>query len=216
MTWKLPQNEEQWSECLSAYLDGEMDEEDRIALEAYLKTDPTRLDQLQAYRKTAALLQGWQVEVPSPNANFLDRLKQEERAKSRESWKSFFFPAMHWFPFSLGGVTGAILLMILQNIVSLDRPSNIPPASMPSESQPVYNVFISQNQAENLFSEVTASGLAGQMKTQLHNSQWEEAATTYQTMYQKYSETKAFQDLKNIPSIQTFVQKYVRSRSLDS
>lgn len=61
MTWKLPQNEEQWPECLSAYLDGEMEEEDRIALEAYLQTDPTRLDRFAGVpenRRLAARMAG--------------------------------------------------------------------------------------------------------------------------------------------------------------
>lgn len=46
---------------------------------------------------------------------------------------------MNWLLFSLGGVTGAIVLMILQNTVFLDRPSNDPLGSSWAAFDPTVN-----------------------------------------------------------------------------
>lgn len=214
MAWKIPQTEEAWSECLSAYLDGEMDEDERMELDAYLQTDPERSRQLEEYRQTSASLQGWMVDVPEPGAAFMRQLKKMEREKREPFWKRYLYPNMNWVPFSVGVVTGVFALLIAQSPFQgsprLDSSSTDPMG----KSQPVYNIFISQNQAETLMGEVTATGLSTQLKNQLRNNQWSDAAATYQVLFKNYSETKAFLELKSVPTVQTFVQKYVKPRSI--
>ncbi len=220
MSWRKPQTEEEWSESLSAYLDGELTEEERTQLEICLQSDPDRLQQLQVFQRTSAFLQGWKIEPPEPSAEFQRQFKQTLRENRQSFWwkKTFlrdFFPLhSQWAPFSLGLTTGVFALLIAQ-YTFLGNP--FPGAShSPSggENQPVYNVFISQNQAETLMGEVNAAGLIAQMKTQLHANQWNEAASTYQTLSNKFPETKAFLELKNLPIVQTFVKKYVKTRSI--
>lgn len=214
MAWKIPQTEEQWMECLSSYLDGEMNVEDRAALEIHLQSDRERSQQLEEYQQTSALLQGWGVEAPEPNPAFLRQLKKMEREKRDPFWKRYLFPNMNWVPFSAGAIAGVFALLLAQNTLFLAKPPGVSSGNAPEKSQPVYNVFISQNQAENLMGEVTACGLAAQIKTQLRNNQWEEAGATYQLLQKNYAETKAFLDVKNTPAVQTFIQKYVKTRSI--
>jgi hypothetical protein len=214
MVWKIPQTEEQWSECLSAYLDGEMNEDGRAELEIHLLTDPERSRQLEEYRRACALLQGWGVDVPEPNPAFLRQLKKLEREKREPFWKRYLFPNMNWVPFSAGVAVGACALLFAQSSIVFSKPPGVSANDVPGKSQPVYNIFISQNQAENLMGEVTASGLTAQMKTQLRNNQWEAAAATYQLLLKNYPDTKAFLEVKNAPAVQTFVQKYVKTRSI--
>lgn len=214
MVWKTPQTEQEWSESMSAYLDGEMSAEDRAALETVLQTDPERFEQLEAYRQTSSILQGWTVDAPEPSPAFLRQIQQAEREKQEPFWKRFLFPNIQWLQFTMGVVTGVFALAVVQYAIHPNETSNAAPGGAQTGALPVYNVFISQNQAENLMGEVTAAGLVAQMKTQLRNGQWNEAASTYQTLLDDHSDAKAFLEAKNAPAVQTFVKKFVQSRSI--
>ena len=214
MVWKTPQTEQEWSECLSTYLDGEMNAEDRAALEAALRTDPERFAQLEAYRQTSSVLQGWNVDAPEPSPAFMRQIQEADREKREPFWKRFLFPNIQWFQFSMGVVTGVFALAIVQYVNQPSATLSTTPVNTQNGAQPVYNVFISQNQAESLMGEVTAAGLVSQMKTQLRNGQWDEAASTYQTLLDDHSDAKAFVEIKNSPAVQTFIKKFVKTRSV--
>ena len=88
MTWKPPESEDAWLECLSAYLDGEMSVEDRRALEKVIETDPQRAEQLHALRQTSRLLEEWDVDAPEPQPAFLQQLdRTAEGAESNIRWR---------------------------------------------------------------------------------------------------------------------------------
>jgi hypothetical protein len=76
-----PATDQEWSEALSAYLDGELATEERAALERALEADPRRAAQLAELRRLSGALRAWGVEeVPSPAPAFLARLAPDRLA----------------------------------------------------------------------------------------------------------------------------------------
>lgn len=97
MTWRPPESEREWQECLSAYLDDEMEPEGRHALEEYLKEDAVRASQLEELRGLSSVLQEWRVDAPEPEPGFRHKMADalEGRAKrTRRTW-------LGWLPAGL-------------------------------------------------------------------------------------------------------------------
>jgi hypothetical protein len=79
-----PATDREWSEALSAYMDGELDGEERAALERAMDADPRRAEQLAELRRLSGALRAWGVEeVPSPAPAFLARLAPDRLAARR-------------------------------------------------------------------------------------------------------------------------------------
>ncbi len=213
MSWNIPKTEDEWMECLSAYIDDELASDDKLALEEYLQTDGERMEQLRAYQRTSSMLQTWTVDAPDPHPDFINQVVRQSDKRISSLW-GFIIPQLNWGQFSMGAVTGVCALLLVQYFTpSRQAVIDYDPVSAKSE-KPVYNIYISQNQADSLLDEITAAGLKTQMKTQIRNSQWEDAADTYASLLAKYSKTKALQEIEETPVLSGFIKKYVNNRSI--
>lgn len=216
MNWNKPKTEQEWLEILSAYLDHELPEQDRVELEHVLKSDPVRRQQLIELRHTSRLLREYEIMAPSPDPVFIHRfVEEQDKRQSNTRWFSFRFPALHWSQFSIGFVTGILALILVQQswMASPDRPLSGMPASG-NESVPVVNIYMTPNQAEDLLQQVTAKGLINQMKTQIHNGKWEEAAASYNLLIRDYADSGVLSEIENDIRLQTFIKRYVEKRRL--
>ena len=216
MAWKMPQTEEEWMEYLSAYLDGELPFEERMALEEYLRNNPEQMQRLQGYQQMSSLLRAWTVTVPDPNPSFVKRMAQdtEYREKPSTIWQWLGVPTFQWGQFASGMIVGIFSLLILQAYLPIKTAQILSTSMPPANATPVYNFHLSQEQAENLLQEVTAKGMVVELKTLILNRNWSQAAQAYQLLQENYANTKAFIEVKNQPDIQALIEKINDPRSI--
>lgn len=220
MIWKPPETEQEWQECLSAYLDGELSTDEKTALENHLKNNPERTEQLAELRKLGSLLPQWEMQIPQPDKAFQEKLLATmQRPKS---WKEIFPRSivlswklrlvLHAAVFLLGICVGAILMNMIgktgEGFSIHKTPSKTTLQSIPAEKTPG---IISDSQAKALLKEIDAEQLKEKMMDQIKRQNWDQASTIYKSLREQYSDTKAWKDLENEKSLGT-VKKLPFSR----
>ncbi|RJP20952.1 MAG: hypothetical protein C4527_24190 [Candidatus Omnitrophota bacterium] len=211
MNWKPPHTEEEWLHALSAYIDGELPREDREALERFLETDLSRKRQLIALKKTSGLLQEWLVEAPEPQTEFIRRFNSAlDSTLPVKRWTiRAWFPIVRWEfqagNFVAGLVAGVAGMLLVQTNLFSPKPVFNPAIN----GQPTFvSIQISPTQAKSLLQEAAAEGLVAQFKQQMRIRNWENAADTYDLLFQTYSDTAAVRELEKSRTFNTFVKKY--------
>lgn len=189
MTWKTPETEEAWEECLSAYVDGEMSSDDRTELENILKSDPKRATQLEDLKKTSSLLREWKIDAPLPDAAFISEVRNQAGQKRNSTLASWFrsFKVQHALPSFIIGVLVGILIVN----------QNVEPA-VESETKPEQKVSeysISSSQTDELLEEVDAQALKGKILNELKHRNIATAFETYKELEAKYPESQALKSL---------------------
>lgn len=209
MTWKAPTSEEAWQECLSAYLDGEIPDEDRRALEEHLEHDDARTGQLEEMRRLSNLLQEWQVEAPEPQPAFVRAMRDVLETKAASGVRAWFAglfapgPRPRWRAamFLAGVFAGVFSTLFIQERIR--RPESTLFTEPPR--QPVTQVIIrpdvvqltiSPNQADDLLREVAAANLRARILEQIDKKDMAGALAAYQTISERYSDTIVFQELE--------------------
>ena len=222
MRWIPPESEEEWQTSLSAYLDGEMEPDERRAMEEYLERDRDRTEQLEMLRCTSHLLREWHVDVPDPDPTFVQDLRSEfetRAARSRPSrfTRRFSAPMLRWAVhaavFVVGVGTGAAALQFVEKpAVPPEQQIEIVKTPTVIVKPDVVNVTISPGQAEGLLREVIAGNLRGQILEHARSRNWERAVTVYQTLRETYSDTEVYRDLQQDQQLQQ-LEAFVTSRS---
>jgi len=227
MTWKPPENEEAWQECLSAYLDGEVPDEERRSLEQYLLRDARRAAQLEELQRLSGVLSEWKIPAPEPDPLFENKIRARVlKNTSREKYSSLniIIPwklrwAAHAAIFLLGVMIGGLIMsLVLMNITKESRaflPQGKPPA--PSHIQAAFPetslANISPSQADALLREISAAQLKEKMMGQIKRQNWDQAALLYKSLSDQYRDTKVFKDLQNDKYLET-MKKLPFSRRL--
>ena len=185
-------------ELLSAYIDGEMSQEEKEKFNDLLKIDKKLAYYHEKFQKISGMLQELEVEVPEPEQKFIEKF--ENKKTSTNAIKLFFKDYIYKWQFQtavfLTGFFLGIFSMYLLNPTSKIIPSNQISKKTESEST-VVNIYISPNQAEDLLKEVTATGLKDEITLQIKNNNWKEAAATYKTLLRDYSGTHAVKEMEN-------------------
>jgi len=217
MTWKPPENEKAWQECLSAYLDGEMPPEERRELEQYLQKDAGRAAQLEELQRLSGVLSEWGITAPEPDPAFENKIRTHVTQNTSRAkyfslniiipWK--FRWAAHAAIFLLGVLVGALFMSIfLMNLMkesgSFSPPGNIHaqrqvPAAPPETSLAI----ISSSQADALLREISAAQLKDQLMEQIGRKNWDQASSLYRSLSDRYRDTKVFKELENDKYLET-------------
>jgi anti-sigma factor RsiW len=206
MSWKPPESEEAWQECLTAYLDGEMEPDDCHALELYLEKDSDRAKQLHEMRRLSDVMQEWRVEAPEPNLSFIreiEKVQEKETGRVRTTRFASLFAgarfrwAFHTAVFLVGVLTGVLGGPLMQRAgvsAKPNEPLSLAPATVIRPE--VVNIAISPTQADGLLREVQAGNLRERVISQMKNGNWEEARATYKSLRDAFSDTLVFQELQ--------------------
>ena len=206
MSWKPPESEKAWQEYLTAYLDGELEPDERRAFEQYLETDGDRAKQLQEMRRLSDVLQEWRVEVPEPNpslAREVEKILKRETGGARKSWFGSFSEGLkvRWAfqaaVFLVGVLTGVLGGPLVQRAGFPAKPGEtIPPAPPTVIQTEVVNITISPAQANGLLREVQAGNLKERVISQMRSGNWEEARAAYKSLRDTFSDTLVFRELQ--------------------
>jgi anti-sigma factor RsiW len=222
MNWMPPETEEGWQECLSAYLDGELEPEERRALEAHLAADPRRNEQLQSLRGLSRVLGEWSVEAPAPDPKHLRELcgALEERVERRPGGWSWLSSLTGWGP-RWAFQAAIFLLGVLAGIVGprlIGHPSGMgqPPAGREIASAPIarnegagLNAAISPDQADQLAREVKANGLRDSVIQGLDKNDWQTARQAFETLRRQYPDSGALRELEKNESLRWIKKQLV-------
>jgi anti-sigma factor RsiW len=220
MNWKPPETEKDWQECLSAYLDGEMNPEEKTELERFLRENPERLKQLDELRNLGALLPQWEIHAPSPDKVFEEKIlpviKQKKTRERDFTFRTHFPWDLRWVfqtaIFLLGVFIGGVLMSMIgktgRTSSRVQAQSQIQVRSALEEKS--YTI-ISDSQAEALLNEITAEHLKNQLSEQIKRQNWEQASSLYKALREQYRDTKAWKGLENDKSLGT-VKKLPFSR----
>ena len=192
MTWKTPESEEAWEECLSTYIDGEMSADDIIELERILETNPERSAQLEEICHTSCLLQEWEIDVPTPDPAFVQEACRLTEPKQDFKWKSWFktLRMQSALPSFLIGIFVGIVFMTL---ASSGNTSDVLPTT--TVERVISESAISPSQAEKLLGEMEAEGLKTKVLNELKQQNADRALETFEELQEKYPESRALKDL---------------------
>jgi anti-sigma factor RsiW len=206
MTWKPPETEEAWQECLSAYLDGEMKPDERRALEQYLEKDTDRARQLQEMRRLAHVLQEWRVEAPEPRPQFVREIEKVLKQETGSTWKGrlrdlFAAARLRWqfqaAVFVVGVLLGAFGAVVIRGAgFSAKGTKSLSQAPLAVNRPDMMSVTISPVQADGLLREVLAGNLKERVLDEIRNGNSEKALATYQALQESFSDTLVFRELE--------------------
>lgn len=206
MNWKPPESEDAWQECLSAYLDGEMKQDEKTALELYLLKNPERAEQLEELGKLVSLLPQWEIEIPPPDETFEEKLlAMVQRGNNQGKVPSRHFFAhrkLNWgfqaAVFLVGVCLGAILMNMIGKTGEAPSIHETHPQTMvqkiPAEKT---STIISDSQAEVLLREIGAAQLKDNLMDEIKKNNWKQASALYKSLREQYRDTKAWKDLEN-------------------
>ncbi len=210
MTWKPPATELEWEECLSAYLDDELERDTAAALEAHLEHDAVRAAQLEALRKTSALLQTWTVDAPPP-----DDVLRAKMAKNRVSKRLGEGTALRFrgtwrlaAAFAMGVIAGA-WMMGWQRTPPPNPEVRVVEQSPSTESTST----VPQAQANVVFKEVEAAALTQRIRQAAREGRWKNALEGLERMDTQYAGTEAAHDFAKEPVARRIFQRSLRGRS---
>ena len=188
MAWKPPATEAEWSECLTAYLDGELPPDEAQALEEALRSDPRRARQLVSLRSVGSLLEAWDVPEPAAACRPLQNATQAPvGSRRRLQWG---FQAALFLLGLMIGANGALFYAWSHPRVETANVSA--PVAPAQATQPAFVVTaISPAQAEDLLREVAAAGLKDEVTNHLREREWDKALAAYEKLMTQYGKTTA-------------------------
>lgn len=206
MTWNKPNTEDDWNEWISAYIDGELNDQDRRALESALAANPKRAEQVAAWRAMSVALEEWRVEEEPPTPAFLYALEKVERQPRRKErrpaaglgWRRLGFQGAL---FLLGAVCGIAVTLAVVHPANPEKDSDSETALVAEDialasSRPT----ISAGQAERLLQEVEAQKLKAQAIDAVRQGRRADAERLYQRLSEQFSGTETMHDLGQLPA----------------
>jgi anti-sigma factor RsiW len=202
MTWQQPETDQEWLECLSAYMDGELDDDEARAVAAALESNPERAAQLRTLRETRALMPAWDVDAPEPPPALLRRL---EHADTPARPVRRFMPLRVQLQAALflvglfSGIAGTLLYVRVSDVPGAHTAS--PPVVHVTVAEPT----ISPQQAEVLMREVSAEGIKGDLLRQIRGRDWGAATETYGRLVEEYGDTSVVKALAEDRAVQRLV-----------
>lgn len=228
MTWKPPKTEEDWQECLSAYLDDELAPEARRGLEACLDANPRRAEQLKSLRGLSQLLREWTVEVPAPKPDPLRELcgALEGRGTRRDEGRAVRAPFAGWgLRWALGTVGTALFLAgVLVGVMGPRLLGRVGAPGPLGGAQPAITaaaprsegleIAMSPGQAEQLAREVKAAGLKDTVIRGLDKQDWRMAQEAFETLRRRYPDSQALRELQKDESLQKLGQQFVAAERI--
>jgi len=223
--WHPPETEEAWQECLSAYLDDELADEERRALEDHLSRDEARAAQLETLRRASGLLRAWQVEAPEPDPSFRRNLEKTlgERTRiesvpehKKRSAGAFLRLALRAALFAAGVLTGVAGTLLIgerpdsrrQEIAQVLTPSS-PTVEIVAE-----NLSIAPSQAERLLRAMQANGMKAQVVKELQEENWTSALGTAWELYRKHGDELSPQDFPREELRRLMEKQYLKFRRI--
>ncbi len=229
MSWKPPENEEAWQECLSAYLDGEMPDEERRNLEQYLRNDARRASQLSELQRLSGILSEWEIPAPEPSPVFENKIRthvSKNTSRAKYSSLNIIIPwklrwAVHAAIFLLGALVGGLVMSLALMNIMKQSAEFIPPEKRPAPqriqaaSPETSLATISPSQADALLREISAAQLKEKMVGQIKRQNWDQAALLYKSLSNQYGETKVFKDLPNDKYLETMKKLPFSRRPFD-
>jgi len=210
MSWKPPESEDAWNECLSAYLDGELSAEECEAVEVHLEADPARTAQLRALEAASEALRLWQIEAPKVDPAIVRQCEcvvaERERVLAPQTaGHSRLLTRFRWqlqaALFLLGaltGINGTLLCVWARD----GQPAPLPAAAPRAHVQPVVVMSaISPQQAQELLREIAAEGLKRAVLDNIRAMRWDAALETYETLRTEYGDTVVAREIALEPKV---------------
>lgn len=191
--WKRPESDEAWEEKLSAYLDDEMSEEERVEVERCLEEEPLRGEQLAALRETSGMLREWQVEPPRPDAEFVHQFRDVAANGRSRSWRGLSWLRPVFPAFAAGLAVGVMGMAALRGENAPAPRESAPPVGI-VEPRPV-NATISPAQADGLLIEMEAEGLKASVLEEIGKYNAAQALKAFEELEQNYPQSIALRDL---------------------
>jgi len=209
MNWKPPETEAEWDECLSAYMDGELDAVASAALEAHLESDVQRAQQLEALRQTSAMLQSWAVDAPAPSTELRASLTDRRRDQPRRIPVPLRSLARLAAAFALGALAGGWAMRSDDSATSNVPHAQVvqPPVSAPAE------FTVSQDRADVVFKEVEAAALTQRIQQDARQGRWKNAVQGLERMKTQYAETEAAVTFTKNPMARRILQRSFQGRT---
>ncbi len=211
MTWKPPETDREWDECLSAYADGELAPDEAEALVGHLKHDAERAMQLDSLKAASALLTTWKVDAPPPSAAIRATLEKRDKSSSLD-----IFPKRMPLQYrGLSRLAAAFALGVLAGgwFMSPSSPSQPETARVVHQSIPEEAPMISKEQATAVFKEVEALALMRRVREAARNGDWKSAVEGFERMRTEYGETRAAMVFSQDSMSRRIVQRSFQGRS---
>ena len=202
MTWKIPETEEAWEECLSAYLDGELSPDEITGLENLLKKNQERSDQLEKLKNTSGFLQKWEIDAPVPDASFIREVRRQSEIKKEVIFFSWFrtLRLQTILPsFAIGLLAGIVFMSVFNNNSIPENASTM----VLKHVTPYYT--ISQRQANDLFAEADAEGLKAKVLKKIKEQNISAALVLFKKLKKKYPDSQALRDLNRDRKLRFFL-----------
>ena len=221
MTWKEPENREAWQEVLSAYLDGELEGDERSVVERRIAEDPALAEELAALRRTSRLLSEWQVEAPKPGAEFLKSIKSEiggrrsvvspVRVAASRCW---FPPVRRWVLQAAVFVAGMVIGGLGVGFWRSGEASQTGKSLVVQEATRSRTIQVADSlgamtpaQADRLLRKTQAEGLKKEVFNNIRSDNWREALTVGKRLWDEYPETLHLNDLNNEETLKLLRRK---------
>ena len=217
MSWKPPESEVAWDEALSAYLDGELSDQERRGVEKALEKDARLSARLETYRSLSGLLRESRVEAAEPDGAFVREWKgvYEEGRRPVPARR----PMAHVRPVWFRALSYAAILCIgiflgaFADDLAKDRqiaaPKETPTPSSPMTIRVVSATpAISPRQAANLIRENEAENLKNEVLKNIKRSEWKGAWAAGWKLGKEYSDTLNMDDLDGMD--RDGVVRYIR------
>jgi len=224
MTWKPPETEAGWQECLSAYLDDELGAEEARTLEVWLASDARRAEQLEALRGLSRVLREWSLEAPAPDPAHLRELRQALAERGpRRAWAWAAWPDFSgWRPrwafqtaiFLLGVLVGVAGPRMIARPGALSAPAGRAVASAAPAPREELGLAISPRQSEQLAREVRAGGLRDAVMQGLDKQDWQTAREALDKLRQQYPDSQALRELKKDPSLRRLENQWAMAERI--
>jgi anti-sigma factor RsiW len=209
MNWKPPKIEAEWDECLSAYMDGELDAEVAAALEAHLEVDVRRAQQLEALKQTSAMLQSWTVDAPAPSRELQAVLTNPAQARSKPTRIHLSGFLRLAAAFAMGVLAGGWVMRPGDSAKLMAPQAQVlqPPVADPAR------FTVSQDRADAVFKEVEAAALTQRIQQDARQGRWKNAIQGLERMETQYAETEAAVTFTKNPMARRILWRSFQGRS---
>lgn len=212
MRWKKPKTEEEWAEYLSAFIDGELTNDEITRLKTLLKKNPDRSAQLEVMKKTSGFLKKWEIEAPQPEAEFIKKVREQADTKHKYTFLSWFrlLRMQQVLPSFIVGLFAGIFFM------AFVYQGNSPAVMNSEKSGHMRSEYtISQRQVDQLLSEIDAEKLKVNILGEIKKRNITTALKMLKELESKYPESQALKDLNENRKL-IYLQKRIQMASLNS
>jgi hypothetical protein len=214
MSWKQPQSEQEWQECLSAYLDGEMTEAEKRGFSEYLKKNPARNEELRQLEELRDTLGEWKIDHPDAERAF-DKITAQldesssvhDKIPTRGNFNILF---QRWVLraaiFTVGVLTGILIMSKShqENPMNVEYPTTRVQSAFPRQSAHVHDMGLSSEQVDSLMREVAAETLITQIREDIRKRHFNDATRALEQLYARYSTTHAVKEFEKDSIIESY------------